>query len=77
VSGSHGHSFPLSFHMNTPWWAWMNVLICWVIFPAFFPVLTGWCSVSVLANNLGMQATKSVLFSSAYEGLQNYMLCWS
>jgi len=52
-------------------------LICWVIFPAFFPVLTGWCSVSVLANNLGMQATKSVLFSSAYEGLQNYMLCWS
>jgi hypothetical protein len=42
----------------------MNVLICWVIFPAFFTVLTGWCSVSVLGNNLGMQATKPVLFSS-------------
>jgi len=33
-----------------------DVLICWVISPAFFPVMTG-CSVCVYGNNLGLQAT--------------------
>jgi len=74
MSSGHKHNFPLSFHMNTLWWVWKNILICWVTSPAFFPVLTGWCSVSVWGNNLGMQVTKRILFSTAYEGLQNCML---
>jgi len=43
--------------------------------PAFLPVSTGWFSVSVWQNNLGLQVSKPVLFSTAYEGLQNFMLC--
>jgi len=54
--------------INTPWWVWKNVLIYWAISLAFFPVLTGWCSVSVW---------RIILFPTAYEGLQNCMLCWS
>jgi len=77
VSGGHGHPFPLSFHMNTHWWVWKTNMICWVISPAFFHVSTGWCSVSVWENNLGMEVTKPILFPASYEGLQNCMLYWS
>jgi len=52
-----------------------DVLICWVISPAFFPVSTSWCSVSVWGNNLELQAIKPILFYTAYESLQNCMLC--
>jgi hypothetical protein len=31
-------------------------------FPFFFPVSSGWCSVSVWENNLGLQGTKPVIF---------------
>jgi len=40
VSGGRGHLFPRPFHMSTPW-VWKNVLICWDIYLAFYPVLTG------------------------------------
>jgi len=76
VSGGRGHLFPRPFHMSTPW-VWKNVLICWDIYLAFYPVLTGWCNVSVCGNNLGIQVTRPLLFSAAYEGVQNCMLCWS
>jgi len=68
VSGVQRHPFPLSFHMNTPWWVWKNALICWVISPAFFPVLTAWCNVSVWWNNFEMQVTKPM---KAYR-----IACW-
>jgi len=35
------------------------------------------CVVCVGGTNLWLQATKPVLFSSAYDGLENCMLCWS
>jgi len=44
-------------------------------FPFLFPVSTGWCSVSMWETNLGLQDTKLLLFSTAYQGLQNCMLC--
>jgi len=63
--------------MNTPWWLWKNVLICWVISAGFFPVSSGWCSVSMWGNSHGLQAAKPISFSTAYEGSQNCKLCLS
>jgi len=48
---------------------WKNVLICLVISPAFFPVLTGWCSVSVWETILVLQVPKTILFSTTCEDL--------
>jgi len=41
---------PSSFHMETPWQTWKNVLICWIISSACFPLLNDWYSVSVLGD---------------------------
>jgi len=57
--------------MNTPWLVWKN--LCH--FSAFFPVLNDWCSVS--GGITLEQVTKPILFSVAYEGLQDCMPCWS
>jgi len=76
VSGGHGHPF----HFFPHQYPLVDVeeclhLICWAIYPPFIPILTGWCIAPVRGNNLGMQVTKPVSFSSAYEGLHNCMLC--
>jgi len=62
---------------ENPLWVWKNILIGWVISPTFFPVLTGWCNMSVWGTKHRLQVTKPILFSTAHEGLQNCMLCWS
>jgi len=60
---------PVLFHMNTLWWVWKNVLICWVIFSSLLSCFD-WVVLCVcVGNNLRMQATKPIFFSAAYEGL--------
>jgi len=76
VSGGHEH--PFVFHST-----WMLLGRCgrmsWLV--SFLPPSFLFQLVSVVCLcgrlNLGMQVTKPVLFSTACEGLQNYLLCWS
>jgi hypothetical protein len=67
VSGCHGHPFQFPFHMNTLWWVWKNILNCWAISHSRFPVLPGWCSVTVWVETR-LQAIKPILEKNSEDG---------
>jgi len=45
-------------------------------FPSCFEQLV-WCVSGEGGNNLGLQATKPILFLTAYKGFRKCTLCWS